>query len=1102
MKMDDLKKYAQKGMAFLAFCMFLAVFPLYADAAETDQKATIYALNSSCSKKISIPDDLPRSYQIPEGGGEDVTYRVIDGYSAQVSDDGLVTTNFKYKKGDQVVTEEEEYDSWTFESGDTKIEVKTAARTYHVIVTVEDYAVTYGEEVMDGYLERNITDSMTDREILDVIARFPASYDYGSHSSLYTMIIFGDGSCWASVRAIIRLCEKLGIKAWARNGNKDPGAGYGHANAMAELNGKYYEIEAGFDEPKDEYGYRFYLIKQRSSLFSYYSDSDGLSIYQYDGYDDTGVLEVPEAIGGRTVTGIERQAFYDKKFSEVKLPDTVTKIGDYAFRYCDNLTSMNIPASVTSIGKAVFSDCTKLENLSVADENKNYKVQDQVIYSKDGSVLVACPFADLAFVPSTVTRIEDYAFYNNKNINSIVIPESVVELGDCAFEYCRRLSSVTFEGEGLTKIGPSCFRTADYYVLKIPASVTSIGAYAFSCINLKYIYFSGDAPTFGSMIDGEFQDHVFGDSVNQSIYAYYVNGNGTWTQDVLIDHGGRPVTWSVWEGETESVEGAVLTLEQSSYRFTGKEITPSVSLTLAGRTLEENRDYFVLYSDNIMVGTATVRAVGIGSYEGEVKASFLIRKAEAHVGAYLLQDKILENDTTEIVHSASLSYTFVSSDPSVATVDSEGFVRGISAGKAEITIHQPETVSYLAGVKVVEITVDHNEVAGTEVIDGRVEIKCDLCGSVIAHKTVPTKFVAYWGADFEEYEDEKFRKAYQVGEVLECRTSDVSEAELREMELISLDESVVQITRYCFLNFVADGVAKVIVRPKYNPAIGRTFTFYVGNVSGPGDDKPDDPGDDKPDDPGDDKPGGDPGDDKPGGDPGDDKPDDPGDDKPDDLGDDKPGGGQEDGKPENDGSGNGSQANGQEKKYYDKSTGITISISNRQKKEAVLTKVDHQYATGELTVPDILNVNGTAYKLTAIGKNAFQNQKQLKKAVLGKNIKTIGENAFYGCGQLQTVTLGKNITAIGNKAFYKCIKLQKITIPTKVSKIGKSAFYGCKELKNITIQSKKLTNKNVCIKAFKGIHASATVRTPKSKLSAYKKLLRSKGGGKKLKVKK
>ena len=342
---------------------------------------------------------------------------------------------------------------------------------------------------------------------------------------------------------------------------------------------------------------------------------------------------------------------------------------------------------------------------------------------------------------------------------------------------------------------------------------------------------------------------------------------------------------------------------------------------------------------------------------------------------------------------------------------------------------------------------------------------------------MPTKFVAYWGADFEEYEDEKFRKAYQVGEVLECRTSDVSEAELREMELISLDESVVQITRYCFLNFVADGVAKVIVRPKYNPAIGRTFTFYVGNVSGPGDDKPDDPGDDKPDDLGDDKPGGDPGDDK-------------------------PGGGQEDGKPENDGSGNGSQANGQEKKYYDKSTGITISISNRQKKEAVLTKVDHQYATGELTVPDILNVNGTAYKLTAIGKNAFQNQKQLKKAVLGKNIKTIGENAFYGCGQLQTVTLGKNITAIGNKAFYKCIKLQKITIPTKVSKIGKSAFYGCKELKNITIQSKKLTNKNVGRKAFKGIHASATVRTPKSKLSAYKKLLRSKGGGKKLKVKK
>ena len=188
--------------------------------------------------------------------------------------------------------------------------------------------------------------------------------------------------------------------------------------------------------------------------------------------------------------------------------------------------------------------------------------------------------------------------------------------------------------------------------------------------------------------------------------------------------------------------------------------------------------------------------------------------------------------------------------------------------------------------------------------------------------------------------------------------------------------------------------------------------------------------------------------------------------------------------------------------YYDKGTGITISISNIQKKEAVLTKVDKEHAKGKLTIPDTLKVNGTAYKLTAIGKNVFKNQKQLKKVVIGKNIKTIGENAFYGCEKLQAVTFGKNVTTIAGKAFYKCIKLQKITIPSKVSKIGSSAFYGCKKLKNITIQSKKLTSKNVGNKAFKGIYSSSTIKVPKSRFSAYKNMLRSKGVGAKAKVKK
>ncbi|MEY8390321.1 leucine-rich repeat domain-containing protein [Lachnospiraceae bacterium 45-W7] len=281
--------------------------------------------------------------------------------------------------------------------------------------------------------------------------------------------------------------------------------------------------------------------------------------------------------------------------------------------------------------------------------------------------------------------------------------------------------------------------------------------------------------------------------------------------------------------------------------------------------------------------------------------------------------------------------------------------------------------------------------------------------------------------------------AYDVGKVLACVSYDTSDADLQEMEIVSKDSNVVLIIENRYLHFIADGVARVEVRPKYNLAIGRTFTFYVGNDV---DDEDDIPGN---------------------------------------------------GDQENNNQGNGNQTNAQKAKYYDKRTGVTISINSSGKKEATLVTADKKHAKGNLTVPNTLKVKGTSYKISVIGKNAFQNQKQLKKVVLGKNISKIEEGAFSGCEKLQTVIVGKNVTAIGKKAFYKCKNLSKITIPSKVNKIGDSAFYGCRRLKNITIQSKKLTNKNVGSMAFKGIYAKPVIKVPKSKFFAYKKLLRTKG---------
>lgn len=131
----------------------------------------------------------------------------------------------------------------------------------------------------------------------------------------------------------------------------------------------------------------------------------------------------------------------------------------------------------------------------------------------------------------------------------------------------------------------------------------------------------------------------------------------------------------------------------------------------------------------------------------------------------------------------------------------------------------------------------------------------------------------------------------------------------------------------------------------------------------------------------------------------------------------------------------------------------------------------------KVQIPKEVVLQGAAYRVTSLAKNAFANNKYLVN-----------------------VTIGSNVTDIGAKAFYKCVKLKKIVIPAKVGKIGKQAFYGCKKLKNITIKTKKLTKKNVGSNAFKGISAKAVIGVPKAKLKVYKKFLKTKGAGGKVKI--
>lgn len=91
--------------------------------------------------------------------------------------------------------------------------------------------------------------------------------------------------------------------------------------------------------------------------------------------------------------------------------------------------------------------------------------------------------------------------------------------------------------------------------------------------------------------------------------------------------------------------------------------------------------------------------------------------------------------------------------------------------------------------------------------------------------------------------------------------------------------------------------------------------------------------------------------------------------------------------------------------------------------------------------------------ITAIEDHSFQYCKNLASIIIPDSVKTIGKEAFDDCTSLVSVTLNEGITHIGDFTFRNCSNLQSITLPESIVSIGKGAFEGCTSLTSINIPS-------------------------------------------------
>ena len=171
---------------------------------------------------------------------------------------------------------------------------------------------------------------------------------------------------------------------------------------------------------------------------------------------------ITKVVFAEGVSCVGKYAFYNYNLTEVVIPSTMESIGDYAFRYCYNLSDINLDdaTSLTSIGDNAFDNCDALTNINLGNA-------------------------------TSLTSIGKYAFYSCDILSDINLDNatSLTTIGEYAFAYCNTLTDINLSNAtNLTSICKYAFYYCNHLeTIELPSSVTFIGEYAFnSYSNLEY----------------------------------------------------------------------------------------------------------------------------------------------------------------------------------------------------------------------------------------------------------------------------------------------------------------------------------------------------------------------------------------------------------------------------------------------------------------------------------------------------------------------------------------------------------------------------------------------------------------------------------------